>query len=175
MKWKDKLIKDVMNKLTLSNTSSIQLKSSFEAEQVSIHLAIFSEPFLSLLFNGKKKIESRFSVNNVIPYRKVFKNDIVLVKRTGGPILGVFFVKSVNYYSNLNPSKVEELEKLYSENACWNIDPEFLESKKVSNFLTIIEITSVHRIDPIEVDKSDRTAWAIIRPGFTNTLFDFKT
>lgn len=174
MKWKDKLINDITNGLNLNTQETSLFKSGLINNLANIHLAIFNEPFLNLLFTGQKTIESRFSINNVTPYRKIFKNDIVLVKKAGGPITGAFFVKNVHYYSNLNPKKISELEQLYGQAACWNIDPQYLEGKTTSKFLTIIEVGLVQKIKAIEVGKSDRTAWSIIRYGLANTLFTSK-
>ena len=45
-----------------------------------IHLAIFVEPYLTYVLDGKKTVESRFSINRSPPYKKVKSGDIVFVK-----------------------------------------------------------------------------------------------
>lgn len=174
MKWKDKLISDVIAKLAKQNNSLSLLQNSFERPAVSIHLAIFSEPFLGFIFNGRKTIETRLSINNVLPYRRVNQNDLVLIKKAGGPVVGIFSVAQVNYYSNLNADKVSKLEEKYGVAACWDSDPQFKESKSSAKFATVIYIEGIQHVDPVDAGKSDRTAWSIIRNGLANTLFDVK-
>jgi hypothetical protein len=54
-----------------------------------IHLAVFIEPYLQFILDGQKTVESRFSANRSAPYQQVGKGDVVLLKRTGGPVMGV--------------------------------------------------------------------------------------
>src|SRR5256885_16153419 len=59
-----------------------------------VHLAIFVEPYLSYLLDGRKTVDSRFSVRRTAPYGQVRAGDIVLVKQSGGPAVGVCHVSS---------------------------------------------------------------------------------
>lgn len=43
------------------------------------HLGVFAEPYLALMINGMKTIESRFSKNRTAPYERIAKDDIVFV------------------------------------------------------------------------------------------------
>lgn len=172
MKWKDKLIEDFL--YSLQNITDISVLSSLrklKQESVSLHLAVFTEPFLSLILSGKKTMESRFSINHLTPYRKIVDDDIVLIKRSGGAICGFFIAGSPRYFSNLRPEKIYGLELLYGKKSCWDVDPEFLNNKSGARFLTLIEIKKVIPITPIEISKSDRTAWSIVKTGLQNTLF----
>jgi len=54
----------------------------------TIHLAIFIEPYLDLIFKGKKTIESRFSINKILPYHKIQIGDVILLKKSSGKIEG---------------------------------------------------------------------------------------
>lgn len=56
MKWKEKVYKHFI-RLSKENEEIIkqfQIKK-IEANDIGIHLAIFSEPFLTLLLDGKKR------------------------------------------------------------------------------------------------------------------------
>src|ERR1700731_133584 len=67
-----------------------------DAERVrNLHLAVFVEPFLSFLLEGRKTIESRFSIHRRPPFECVRKGDIVLVKASGGPIVAVAEISDV--------------------------------------------------------------------------------
>src|SRR5882757_5711201 len=54
-----------------------------------IHLAVFVEPYLSFVLEGKKTVESRFSVNRHAPYEQVRSGDLIVLKKSSGPICGV--------------------------------------------------------------------------------------
>ncbi|RBP05022.1 hypothetical protein DFR50_1376 [Roseiarcus fermentans] len=41
------------------------------SSRVGIHLAIFAEPFLSMVLSGEKTIESRFRRNRCAPYGEI--------------------------------------------------------------------------------------------------------
>jgi len=172
MKWKDKLIKDVLESIRKSNRKLVVIENLLLDNNVNVHLAVFNEPFLSLMFSGEKTVESRFSINNVAPYRSVFFNDLVLLKKSGGPIVGAFNVKDVKYYSNLNSKKISKLESEYGEKIGWNREPDFLDNKSTANYLTLITVNKVFRLSPIVTEKADRTGWSIVRKGFINTLFE---
>ncbi|HVW98672.1 MAG TPA: hypothetical protein VHA56_22080 [Mucilaginibacter sp.] len=172
MKWKDKLISDLMQSCGKVNNHVISdVIKKVEAESISIHLAIFNEPFLTLIFEKKKTMESRFSINYVAPYRKVSAGDLILVKKPGGAICGFFVAGKVLYFSNLNATKIKDIENQFGKQLCWNIDPEFLSNKAGAKYLSIIEITDLTKVTPIEIQKSDRTAWSVIKLGLQNTLF----
>ena len=65
---------------------------SVSAPPVSLHLAVLVQPYLDFILDGQKTIESRFSIRPIPPYRRVESGDIVLLKASGGPIVGAFFV-----------------------------------------------------------------------------------
>jgi len=53
---------------------------SLAAGMTSLHLALLTEPFLSLLMSGAKTIESRFSRVRCAPYRCLARGDVIAVK-----------------------------------------------------------------------------------------------
>lgn len=170
MRWKDKLIKDLvlLSKFLTDNTFERVMN-----EKNSLHLAIFSEPFLSLLLAGEKSMESRLSINKLPPFRKVNVGDIVLVKKTGGGIVAIFEIEEVSFFSNLNPDVLENINNRYGKDLCWEYDPDFLSLKSTAKFCTIVKAKNLIRIPELHISKSDRTGWVIIRKGLRNTLFDY--
>ncbi len=173
MKWKDKLLNDIIQSAKYSDESNLQIDKLFRDEAINIHLAVFTEPFLSMILSGKKTMESRFSINNVIPYRRVLPKDIVLIKKSGGSIVGFFIVKDVAYFSNLTKGKVELTENQYGNQLAW--DDNFLSNKSYSKYLSLISFELVLKINPIETNKSDKTGWSIVKLGLNNTLFENKS
>ncbi|MDY0903802.1 hypothetical protein [Pedobacter sp. CFBP9032] len=170
MKWKEKLLIDL-----ISSASALEIPQSILDDianaSVNVHLAIFSEPFVSLLFSGDKTIESRFSVNKITPYGKVLPNDIVLIKNSGGDICGLFRVSLVNYYSNLKIEKISELNANWGKQIQWDKDPDFLNQKKSAKFLTLLWISELVAFSGIKSEKKDRTSWVVIRSTLNGTLF----
>lgn len=67
-------------------------------DETTIHLAVFSEPYLDYIINGKKTIESRFSKNRSLPYQKVKTNDIIIIKQSSGPVVGYFRAGECLFY-----------------------------------------------------------------------------
>src|SRR5271169_6453922 len=64
----------------------------------AIHLAVFIEPFLGYVLDGTKTVESRFSINRCAPFGKVSQGDVLLLKRAGGPVVGITRVLAVWSY-----------------------------------------------------------------------------
>lgn len=172
MKWKDKVFSEIIDKVAGDvewNEVSIKLKS--KRNDFGVHVAIFSEPYLTLLLNGTKKIESRFSINKISPYGKIHKGDVVLVKRGGGPVVGIFLAGEVVCFSGLNVKKLKAIEDQYSEAICSSVDPLFWKSRENSKFASLIKVSLVKEVNPFIINKSDRTAWSTVQNRLLS-LFD---
>lgn len=175
MRWKDKLIKDFEKIVNGSQKDEFQVYlQKIQCQKVSLHLAIFNEPFLNFILTGVKTIESRLSINNVAPFRRVVPGDIVFVKKSSGGLCGIFEVGAVHYFSNLKQKTFEMVNTEFGEKLCWNSDPDFLNLKSQSNFLSLITIDNLIVFDEFKINKSDRTGWVVLRRGLQNTLFDEK-
>ena len=174
MKLKDKLINDLFFLLKEDEEWQGIMREVIINHNGSVHLAVFNEPFLSMIFDGSKTMESRFSINNVTPFSKVSNGDIVLVKKSGGDIVGLFLADEVKYFSNLTPLKLAELELKYGKQIGWYRDPEFLANKSTAKYLTLLTIEKLRQILPIETKKADRTAWTFLLKSLQNTLFQNK-
>lgn len=172
MKWKDKVFKEIINGIANdSEWNKITEKLKSNRNDFGVHVAIFSEPYLTLLLNGTKKVESRFSINKISPYGKIFKDDIVLVKKGGGPVVALFVAGDIQFISGLNINKLKIVEALYSERICSEVDPLFWKNRENSKFATLIEVNLVKEIDPFFINKSDRTAWSVVQNRLLS-LFD---
>ena len=64
----------------------------------TLHLAILVEPYLQFILEGRKTVESRFSVRRGAPYGTVQRGDVVVLKRSGGPVVGLAQVAHVWFY-----------------------------------------------------------------------------
>jgi hypothetical protein len=133
----------------------------------NIHLAFFREPYLQWILDGKKTIESRFSMNRVLPWGKVENGDVVLLKRSGGPIVGLFVVERGERWSVLSDGGWNIL-RAYSDEI--GADEAFWEERKHKRYAILLWICQVRRLIPIDIDKvsGDRRAWIVLREGKKN-------
>ena len=128
-----------------------------------LHLAILVEPYLKYILDGKKTVESRFSERRIAPYGRVQKDDIILLKRSGGPIVGLCQVANIWYYQ-LDPESWQEIRNEFTQMLCAQ-DPAFWEQRENAEFATLMRLRNVHEITPIKYSKSDRRGWVVLRPG----------
>ncbi|XVJ66918.1 MAG: hypothetical protein HEQ40_12395 [Lacibacter sp.] len=172
MKWKDKLLKKLNSDLNKDTEWRIYIeKLNREYPEIGVHLAIFSEPILTKLLEGKKTLESRMSANKIRPFGRIKKDDIILVKKSGGDIVAVFVAGSVNSYSNLTPLKIKNLCFEYSEKLGVPPEDNFWREKQTAKFATIISVKHLKKITPYSIEKKDRTAWVILQERKENVIF----
>lgn len=126
------------------------------------HLAVFVEPFLGYILDGRKRVESRFSKRPIPPYGSVSRGDWIALKQAAGPVVGVCEVGDVWFYE-LDETIVEELKEKFSVALC-AMDPEFWRRKASARFLTLMEIRDVHTFSPFFISKRDRRGWVRLKP-----------
>lgn len=127
-----------------------------EVKKRTLHLGIFTEPYLTYMLNGKKTIESRFSKNKILPYNKISKEDIVIVKKSSGNIMAYFTIKEILFF-DLNKVSIDEIKSKYSKQLC--VDENFWIIKKDSNYATLIFIDKVIELNPFHIDKRGMQTW----------------
>lgn len=125
-----------------------------------MHLAVFVEPFLTAVFEGRKTIESRFGVHRRPPYLCIEKNDIILIKRSGGPIVGVAQAGEASFYQ-LSPSVLSDIRERFAYQL-FALDEEFWESRAGKQYATLIELNDPTEVAPMPFPKRDRQGWVII-------------
>ena len=175
MKWKDKLLKKLITDLKQNDEWRVfteKLKCDFP--EIGIHLAVFNDIILNELLAGNKTIESRFSTNRISPFGKVQSGDIVLVKKSGGPVVAVFVTGSVSSYSNLTPAKISALRHQYSNSLGLSENDEFWKEKVKSKYGTLITIKRLMEVYPYHIEKKDRTGWVVVQERHTNGIFKYK-
>lgn len=125
----------------------------------ALHVAVFHEPFLTWVLEGKKRVESRFSQKQVAPFGTIAPGDAVLLKRVAGPLVGIFHVNAAWSY-RLDPSTWSFIRKRFSELLCAE-DEEFWVERKHARYATLISIDSVRRLPEILYPKTDRRGWVV--------------
>lgn len=125
------------------------------------HLAIFIGTAIEDILHGKKTMESRFSLRRVLPYGSVAKDDIILLKKSGGDIIGKVMVDNVLYYDNLTPGSIAVFRKEYQEEL--SVDDSFWLLKAKSRYGTLIFLKDPERfLAPIKFQKHDRRPWVLL-------------
>ena len=127
----------------------------------TIHLAIFVEPFLRFILDGKKTVDSRFSVHLRPPHRRVHKGDVILLKKSGGAVVGVCQVTAVWFY-RLDPASWQTILTEFSQAMCAD-GSAFWRQRRQASFVTLMKLTRVARLESIECDKRDRRSWVVLR------------
>jgi len=133
----------------------------------AIHLAVFVEPYLQYVLDGKKTVESRFSVNRCAPYRRVQAGDVILLKRAGGAVVGICQVAQVWSYC-LAPESWEVIRQDFTEALCAQ-DPQFWKQREHASFATLMLVRHVRRIKALSIPKRDRRGWVVLQERHCET------
>lgn len=147
----DEIIKNLGQQLSNQDIDKIKNKK--------IHLGIFSEPYLTYMLEGKKTIESRFSKNKILPYNQITKDDIIIIKKSSGNIVGYFTIKEVLFF-DLNEISIDEIKEKYNNQLC--VDDEFWFNKRKSNYATLIIIDKLFKLKPFHINKKGMQTWIIL-------------
>lgn len=147
----EEIMENLKVQLTEQNFKKLQTKR--------LHLGIFTEPYLTYILNGQKTIESRFSKKKSIPYQKITKDDIVIIKKSSGNVLAYFTIKEVLFF-DLNNTTIEEIKKTYGKQLC--VDETFWIQKKNSKFATLLIIDDVINLKPFAITKKGMQTWIIL-------------
>src|SRR5205814_748415 len=107
---------------------------ALENRSSQLHLAIFLEPYLTFILEGKKTVESRFSSVRCAPYDRVKGGDVILLKRAGGPITGLCCVNSAWFYE-VDRNTLVEIRQKFSDQIC-PAESTFWTSREGTSFAT---------------------------------------
>lgn len=154
--WKDATISNVMKILIKDKFWSSKLQST----DTQTHLSVFNPPYLDYILEGRKTVESRFSVVRCAPYGRVSNGDLLLLKQSSGPIVGICIVDRVWSYE-LDTSTFDEIRDKFSTLLCAE-DPEFWNSRKRAQYATLIRVGHAMAIAPVPCQKRDRRGWVVL-------------
>ena len=135
--------------------------SAHEPAPFSLHLAIMVEPYLTLMLNGTKTVESRFSANRCAPYGRVEKGDVLLLKKSGGPVVGICMV-TYRWFYHLDAASWQTIRRDFGKAICAQ-DPQFWQDRRDASYATLMRVRHVRAITPITFDKRARRGWVVLR------------
>lgn len=130
---------------------------------VGIHLGVFVEPFLAAILDGRKTIESRFGLNRSPPFDRVQPGDFILLKRSGGPVVGIAVAGEATSY-HLDEEVLCGIRERFSSQL-FAEDDEFWTARAEKRFATLIELDDAVEIETMTVDKRDRRGWVTYLEG----------
>jgi hypothetical protein len=128
--------------------------------RVSIHLAVTHEPFLGWILEGRKTIESRFSVRKISPYRRVSVDDVLIFKQPSAFIVGAATVSAVEDI-DLDEEILKQIRTQYAVPLCAH-DDQFWLRRCRARYATLLHLTDVRRLKPFSCGKRDRSAWVTL-------------
>ena len=137
--------------------------------QFGIHLAVLVEPYLSYIMDGTKTVESRFSRTKAAPYKQVRRGDAVLLKRSGGPVVGYCRVIEPMFLQ-LDAAVLAGIKKRYGREI--RAPDSFWQEHEVSRYATLLRIDGATPVSrPIAVAKRDQRGWIVLRAGAVKKLW----
>jgi hypothetical protein len=122
-----------------------------------LHLAIFREPYLTFIMEGKKKVETRFAKRPCPPFERVSDGDVVLLKHAGGDIVGICEVEKVWFY-HLDAGAFAFIKDRFGELIC-PADGSFWSEREDKSLATLMLIKNVIPITGVNIEKRDRRGW----------------
>jgi len=120
-----------------------------------MHVAVMVEPYLSLILQGTKTVESRFAKHRIAPWQRIQPGDIVVMKKSGGAFVGMFEAADVLYEELDNG--VDSIRERYQSALC--VDDAFWQSKADSRYATLIFIAQLFPFKPFSLPFKNRQAW----------------
>ena len=130
-------------------------------ERFTLHLAIFREPYLSFIMEGKKKVETRFATRRCPPFEGVADGDVLLLKKAGGEIVGICEVEKVWFY-HLDPNSLEFIKNRFGHLIC-PVDGSFWVDRESKSVATLMLIKNVVQVEGLRIEKRDRRGWVTIQ------------
>jgi len=125
-----------------------------------VHLAVFVEPFLAYVLQGKKSVESRFSTRQCAPFRRVSVGDIVLLKEASGPVRGICEIAKT-WFFNLDSIPLADVRERFAADICAT-DDDFWRAREKADYATLLKLRSVREVAPLRCPKRDRRGWVVL-------------
>lgn len=156
--WTDELLKAVLT----SVQDDTYWNNKFTcATNFAVHLAVFNEPYLQFLLEGSKTVESRFSIKRCPPYNHVQPGDVLILKKSSGPVVGLCQIGFVWFYQ-IDSTSWKEIQDTFSV-ALGVQDAHFWEERENTFFATLMRVENVKTIAPITCKKRDRRGWVVLK------------
>ena len=136
------------------------------------HLAILKKPYLDAIRDGRKPVESRFTITRRSPFGQISEGDKIFFKQSSGPVCATASVVKVKSFENLTPAKVLEIKAKYNHLILGS--DEYWQSKSDCNFGLLVWLKNVKPIEPVMINKKDWRAWVVLNSRENYGLLEIK-
>jgi hypothetical protein len=165
----DKLAASVVRLSESPNWLCAWATAILAGQSCGTHLAVMTGPYLDLLLDGTKTIESRFTKRRVAPFDRVAGGDIVFFKQASGPVTGVGLAGEVRNL-DLHQISLQEIAATYGS-AIAPADPSFWDERTQARYVTLVSMTNVISLPPLAIRKRDRRGWVVLDHPRQQSLF----
>ena len=119
------------------------------------HLAILDKKrkLMEKIISGEKSIESRWYKLKKTPYRMIKAGDTVFFKDSGDPVSVQATVEKALFFSDLTKQKYKEILEKYADKICLQNGNIEAYVKQKYNYVTLIFLKDVKKIEPFSVNK----------------------
>jgi ASC-1-like (ASCH) protein len=124
------------------------------------HLVILKRLYVEAILEGRKTIESRFTMNRRAYWRKILYGDRLFIKQSSGPVCATAKVTKVRYYEGLTAEKIERLKIQYNRQILGT--DEYWKSKSNCRYGVMVWVSEAKPIEPILINKRDWRAWVVL-------------
>jgi hypothetical protein len=124
------------------------------------HLIILKKPYLNMILEGQKRIESRLYKTKHPAFGRVFAGDKLFFKISSGPVCAIATVEKVRTFENLTPERILSLKQRY--NNYIGGDDGHWQSKMDCKYCLLVWFKNVKTIEPVRIKKKDWRAWVVL-------------
>ena len=124
------------------------------------HLAILKKPYLEVILDGHKTIESRFTKTKRSPFKQIEVGDKIFFKVSSGPVCAVATVAAVKFFENLTPNKITGLKQQYNHHIRGS--NKYWQGRANCKFGSLVWLEEVEPIEPVHISKKDWRAWVVL-------------
>ncbi|MFL6098560.1 MAG: ASCH domain-containing protein [Actinomycetales bacterium] len=127
-----------------------------------IHIAVMVEPYLDKVCTGAKYIESRLTKVNMAPYGHARPGDVVLFKRSGGPIVAAATIDRVLYREAAGLGDLVDITDEFKDGLGY--EQGYVEAKALARFVSLMWLGNIRPVASVALAKQSRQAWLTVRP-----------
>jgi ASC-1-like (ASCH) protein len=124
------------------------------------HLVILKKPYLEAILDGRKTIESRFTITKRSPFGQVSAGDKIFFKLSSGPVCGKAVVAAIKYFENLTPKQILKIKEQYNHLIAGS--NEYWQSKINCGYGFLVWLKDARAIGPVRIIKKDWRAWVVL-------------
>lgn len=131
---------------------------------MGVHLAVLVEPYLSYILDCSKTIESRFATRRFAPYGKAQPGDLLLLKASAGPVVGLC-VLGQTWFRDLTVHSLTSIKRRFGK-AIRADSEDFWRVRESATYASLMEVREPRTLaSPLLCPKKDRRGWVILQEG----------